>query len=256
MKVRSCPKSVSEKCTEKILQQMKKSFYKIFKNDGKTKLGLGFFSHIKYDNRYIPVLIMNSLELYYENIDTIKVFQNNVEKEIKLGDIKIKNRALNIIVIEIKEEQKNRIYFLKIDERLYIKDSEYLFENESIYIIQYFNPGANHFSLSSINDIDDNSSFEFLSDININSKISIVFNSSNNRIIGIYKEKKSNYTNKAFFFNLVIEAFIIKYKHNLNTCNEINILLNMDSKDVKKKKIFIFLIIMEKEDLNLKIMKY
>ena len=125
---------------------------------------------------------------------------------------------------------------MKIDERLYIKDSEYLFENESIYIIQYFNPGENHFSLSSINDIDDNSSFEFLSDININSKISIVFNSSNNRIIGIYKEKKSNYTNKAFFFNLVIEAFIIKYKHNLNTCNEINILLNVDSKDVKKKK--------------------
>ena len=173
MKVKSYPKSISEKCTEKILEQMKKSFYQILKDDGKTNLGIGFFSHIKYDNRYIPVLIINSLILFYENIDKIKVFQNNIEREIKLGETKIKNRSLNLTVVEIKEEEKDKIYFLKIDERLFKKDSEYLFENESIYTIQYFNTDEKHFSLGSLKNIDNNSTFKFLSDINKSLKLQL-----------------------------------------------------------------------------------
>ena len=228
MKVKSYPKSISEKCTEKILEQMKKSFYQILKDDGKTNLGIGFFSHIKYDNRYIPVLIINSLILFYENVD-----------KIKLGETKIKNRALNISVVEIKEEEKDKIYFLKIDERLFKKDSEYLFENESIYTIQYFNTDEKHFSLGSLKNIDNNSSFKFLSDINKSSKITIIFNSTNGNIIGIYKEKKSDYINKAFFFNLIIEAFIIKYKNNLNSCNEINILIKVNPGEVNKEIYFL-----------------
>ena len=239
MKAKSYPKSLSEKCTEKILEQMKKSFYKLLKNDGKTNLGLGFFSHIKCDNIDIPVIIINSQESYNENIDTIKIIKSNVEKEIKLGDIKIKNRALNITVVEIKEEVKDEIYFLKIDERLYKKDSEYLFENESIYTIQYINAGEIHFSLGSINNVDKNSAFKFLGDMNKNSKISIIFNSANDKITSIFKEKKSKYINKALFFNLIIDAFIIKYKHNLFSCNEINILIKIAPKDIKKNIYFI-----------------
>ena len=175
MKAKFYPKSVSEKFVEKILEQMKKSFYKVFKNDGKTELGLGFFSQVKCYERYIPVLVLNSLVLYYENIDTIKVSKNNVKSEIKLGDIKIKNKVLNITVIEIEEKQNDKIYFLELENRLYKKDLEDLFENESIYTIQYFKTDETYSSFGTITTVNNSTTFKLLCDININSKFSIIF---------------------------------------------------------------------------------
>ena len=42
------PEPVSQSCLEKILDQTKNSIYQIYRNDGKTILGIGFFCYIKY----------------------------------------------------------------------------------------------------------------------------------------------------------------------------------------------------------------
>ena len=54
------PKSVSEKCTEKILEQMKNSFYKVYNKDGKSEIGIGFFSYIEIESKNVPIIIYNT----------------------------------------------------------------------------------------------------------------------------------------------------------------------------------------------------
>ena len=50
-------KPVSKLCTKKILDQMDNSIYKIKDKKGYSKIA--FFSKIKYENKNIPILILN-----------------------------------------------------------------------------------------------------------------------------------------------------------------------------------------------------
>ena len=183
------PKSASQACIEEILSQMKKSIGTIYKVDGKTELGKGYFCHIKYEKRNIPVIIINNLELYKEEIDTIIFTNKSVLKKIKLEGIKIKSNKFKITVFEIKENKREEIHFLEIDERLYKKEQEYLFNKESIYILQYFDIENIQVSSGIINIDNNNSEFDYSG--NENSKGSLIFNLSNNKIIGICNDKKS-----------------------------------------------------------------
>ena len=71
-------KPVTMQCTQKIISQMKNSFYKIDINDETSIIGI--FSHIKNININIKVLILNKY-ITFENIDkSIKVFINNDSK--------------------------------------------------------------------------------------------------------------------------------------------------------------------------------
>ena len=60
------PKSVSETYTKKILEQMENSFYKVYKNEGKTQIGTGFFSYIQCASKAVPVIIIKPAEVYEE----------------------------------------------------------------------------------------------------------------------------------------------------------------------------------------------
>ena len=58
-------------------KQMKDSIYTIYKQDGITELGVGFFCYIKYENKNIPVLIIKGLILDPDDIDTVKIFKKS-----------------------------------------------------------------------------------------------------------------------------------------------------------------------------------
>ena len=76
------PEPLSQTCLKKILTQTNNSIYQIYRNDGKTKLGIGFFCYIKYEKKEIPVAIINNYEFNKEDIDSIKIYKENDEKEI------------------------------------------------------------------------------------------------------------------------------------------------------------------------------
>ena len=56
---------------------MEKSFYNIYRKDGKSEIGKGFFCHINYENEKIPIIIISGLELYEEDLDCIIIYKNN-----------------------------------------------------------------------------------------------------------------------------------------------------------------------------------
>ena len=76
--MKAYPEPISQACFEKILDQMKNSIYQVYRSDGKTILGIGFFCIIKYKDKKIPVVIINNFEFNKEDIDSIKILK---EKE-------------------------------------------------------------------------------------------------------------------------------------------------------------------------------
>ena len=231
------PKSASQVCIKEIINQTNNSFYKIYKEDGKTEIGTGFFCNIKYEKKNIPVIIINDLGIYEEDLYTIIIYKNNTKEEIKLGETKIKNKEFNIVVIEIIDNKSSEIHFMEIDDRIYQKDIELLFNNESLYIMQYSNIDNIQISPGVMSNILNNSEFEYLG--NKDSIGSLIFNVSNNKIIGILYKNKSIYIDTGFFFQSVIIKFIIKYKHNKYHENEINILIKVEQEDINNKIYFL-----------------
>jgi len=233
------PKFNSQKSIYEMTNQMKNSIYTIYKQDGKTELGVGFFCYIKYENKNIPVLIIKGLISDPDDIDTVKIFKNKNEKQIELGETRLKNDTFQVTIFEIKENRRNRIHYLEIEDILYKNESENLLENASIYIMKYFDIKDIQVCPGVINNINDNSSFKYFGNINSNSKGALIFSSLNNKIIGIHNESNQNYINEGLFFKAIIKAFTIKYRHNNNSCNEINIIVNVEKNDINKKIYFL-----------------
>ena len=233
------PKFTSQKSIDEMSNQMKNSIYTIYKQDGITELGIGFFCYIKYENKNIPVLIIKGLILDPDDMDIVKIFKKKNEKEIELGETRLKNDTFNVTIFEIKENRRNRIHYLEIEDILYKEESEYILENVSIYIMKYFNINDIQVCPGVINNINDNSSFKYFGNVNPNSKGALIFSSHNNKIIGIHNVTNSNYINEGLFFNIIIKAFTIKYKHNKNSCNEINIIINVEKNEINKKIYFL-----------------
>ena len=114
------PKSVTKRCTQTILDQMNNNFiYKIKEEDG--NYSNGFFCHIKYQNKNIPVVIINN---YIIKDDIINVLINDEIKTIKLGKIGIIYHEYNISIIEIEKNIDYNINYLELDNNIYKNDSE------------------------------------------------------------------------------------------------------------------------------------
>ena len=155
--------------------------------------------------------------------------------EIKLGNIRIKNTELNLTVIEIEDNKRIGIHFLELDDRLYKKEHECYFKNDSLYIIQCSNINNILVSSGVISDICNNNTFKYLGCNN--PKGSIIFNTFNNKIIGINGENKSTFNNIGLFFKPIIEGFKIKYRH--LTTNEINLVVKAEKDDINNKIYFL-----------------
>ena len=139
----------------------------------------------------------------------------------------------------------NDLHFFEIDEKLYEENSEMFYSGESIYVIQY-NKEEKDFSVSYgvINDIN-NQDIIYSCNTKLKTEISIIFNLSNNKIIGIYNFS-SSYYNKGIFFKKLINEFneFYKIKKNRNNLlknifeNEIEISINVNNYKDNKKYIF------------------
>ena len=233
------PKPATKQCTKKILEQINDSFYTIKEID--NKFGTCFFSYIKFKDKTIPVMISNyQIIRYLPNNKKIKISDNKKSIFVEFDKAKYINKKYNLSIIQIKENKKNKINYIELDDYLYEEQLEINFTNESIYTINYNNEKDISISYGIINNINN---FEityscYLNLFNTNSKI---FNLSNNKLIGIFKNCSECY-NKGIFFNYFIKEFINEYKQTRkeeNNNNEINILLNIERKDINKNIYFL-----------------
>ena len=188
-------KAITKQCTKEILDQMEKSFCKIEGKDNQ----LGFFCYLNYQNKNITALLTkNDININLNNILNISL--NDINTEIKLGDVIYENKIDKISIIEIEESKIDNIKYLEFDDKLYEKYPEILYHKELIYIIQYTNKDDILVSYSMINDINKNE-FIYNCDINIKAKFSLIFNLSNNKLIGFHTNKYNN-SNKGLLFKL------------------------------------------------------
>ena len=238
---------IEKKCIEKILEQMNNYIYII--NEKDENYETGFFCHIKYKDKTISVVIINKYLLDEELNNSIIIGTNDKHyQNIELGDIKYKNKNFNITMIEIKINKNNNINFIELDDKLYEKESEMYYNKESIYIIQFNSRNDISLSFGMINNIE-KSSLIYSSKLNPRLNFSLIFNLSNNKLIGI-NGNKLKYYNYGIYFNFIINGFINnykyinmfrtkkKYKYN-QLRNDINILMNADPEDINKNIYFL-----------------
>ena len=225
------PKPISKRCIQQILYQMNNSIFKISEKE------IGFFCSIKYENKNIPVMVINNYLLDEKYNESIDISINNTKKALKLGKTRYTNKEYNISIIEIKEDENYNINYLEIDDNLYEKYLEICYHNETIYIVHKKNEDDNSVSFGLINNIDE-SYLKYSCNLNSNQNGCPILNSSNNKLIGIHINR-SNYYNKGIIMKNVINEFINKYKWNQNTINEIDITIKIDKKDINKEVYFL-----------------
>ena len=190
----------------------------------------------------IPVLIIDNYIQLDKLEECIKVTINGKSKVIELGDTNYQNKELNVTILEIKENKKNKIHFLEIDDAIYRNDSELYYIKEQIYIIQWKNMTDILLSFCEIKYIK-KLDFIYTSQISSKSKFSLIFGLSNNKLIGKHESKLEHY-NKGSLFKKIINIFIKKYNVDNNYKynkfpNEINILIKINEKDINEKIYFL-----------------
>ena len=218
------PKPVTKRCTQNILNQMNSTFYDINQN-------IGFFCNIKYQNKKIQVLMINN----YLNDEEIE-FLNNIlinNETIELENIIYKSIEYNITIIKIKNN--NNLNYIEIDDKLYENESEMNYNKDSIYILQYNNMNDILVSYGLMKEINKN---KIIYTGNINSKYSLIFNLSNNKLIGIYNNQ-SKYYNNGIFLKYIIKEYENKYNYFRNKDNEILLKLKIDKNDINKEIYFL-----------------
>ena len=222
------PKSITKRRQQKILEKMNEINNSICKINSTNEIGL--FCNIKFNHKIIPVLIINNYMNNDNYLNKIQVILNNKEEIIEIQEIIYKDITQNITIIKIKDNNNKNIKYIEIDDKLYEKESEIYYNNESIYIMQIKKEDI----LVSYGIIKEINKYELIYKGNIKTNYCLIFNLNNNKLIGIHKYK-SNYFNKGFCFNNIIK----RIKNNINYINEINILVDIKNEDINKKIYFI-----------------
>jgi len=159
---------------------------------------------------------------------------------LEFGNIKYFDKSLDLSILEIKKIKNKNIKYIEFDDYLYVKDSEFFYNKESIYTIYYGNKDI-YISYGIINNLN-KSELRCSCNVYTNSSGFPIFNLNNNKLIGLYVSK-SNYFIKGIFFKFIIKELIneIKYefKYKENIKNEINILINIGKNDINKKIYFL-----------------
>ena len=151
-------------------------------------------------------------------------------------------------IIEIKDYQDFNLNFTELDDKICESESEMYYQGESIYIFQHNDLKSILVSFGNITNID-HSEITYSGNINSESEGSPIFNSFNNKLIGIDKTKDHNYYNKGLFLKLSIKEFIYRYQYrnkiNLKNENknhfenEINIEIKITKDDIYTKIYFL-----------------
>ena len=210
-------KPVTAESTKKILEQMENCICKVKNNQ---IIGIGFFCRIPYkNNTKINVLITS-----YQIIDDFYLNQNN-QINLLLNDyneLKIINldpsrkifstKDFNTTIIELKQND-NITNYLELDDNLFSDNSKSLYENGSIYMLQYLNGGNASVSYGILNELNGFNIKHTCSAESCSSGAPIL-NISNNKTIGIslYNNNMNmnmniNY-NEGIYLKYAIENFI------------------------------------------------
>jgi len=120
------PRPVTKKVTQKILNQMTNSIFKIQANKG--EIDICYFCYIKYQDKDIPVVIVNNCLSGVDLGNKITININGRAKEIELGKTRYLNKEFNISIIEIKEKKIKNINFIELDDILYENEPEMFFQ--------------------------------------------------------------------------------------------------------------------------------
>ena len=122
------PRPATKQVTQKILNQMTNSIFKIKENKGKNDFC--YFFYIKYKDKDIPVVIVNNC-LSGDDLDNkITINMNGRAKEIELGKTRYLNKEFKISIIEIKEKKIKQINFIELDDILYENEPEMFFKKK------------------------------------------------------------------------------------------------------------------------------
>ena len=159
---------------------------------GGNKIGTGFFSKIKYKDKYIKVLITNYHIIndeYLKDKNKLKVYVNEEYKIISINENSIiylsDNKKYDIIIIRINEDEINN--YLEIDENIFKSNSELAYNNEQIYILHYPNAGECKVSygkgIQKINEYD----ISHLCNTESGSSGAPILSLLTNKVIGIHK---------------------------------------------------------------------
>ena len=209
-----------------ILQKMKNSICKIFKD--KEETGVGFFCYIPYNDKKLPVLVTNNHlinEKYINNYKKVKISINENRNNYEIiidGSRKIySNQDYDITIIEIKEEDGINNHFLVIDEKLFKNNVKDFYEGKAIYIIQYTFNDKVCISSGIIKEIKDYE-LRYSCSTDIGSSGSAIIILEDYTIIGIHHQspKKLN-LNKGIFLKNPFNDFI-KTKLNNNVEEKYN----------------------------------
>ena len=173
---------------EKILEQMKQCICKIY---GK-KIGTGFFCKILFKDKLVPVLMTNYHIIDDDFIENNKQIKISIDESHKLINIDNSNKIYSheknkydIMIIKLKEGEVNN--FLELDENIFNNNSEYLYEDDSIYVLHY--PNGSKASVSFGNGIKTFNNFDIKHKCNTGTGSSgaPILNLSTNKILGIHK---------------------------------------------------------------------
>ena len=242
------PKPLTKDGMKKISNQMDNLIYKI--EEKGENFNLGFFCYIKYQNKDIPVLIINNNGSILEEYKGFVILSNDdkSKKRIELGEIRYHDKEQKLTIVEVKLDKNENINFIEIDDMIYSYESEMYYYKETIYTIQNSKDFKNTYvSFGIINTIND-TKLKYFGKINTELSGFPIFNLVTNKLIGIHEYHADNY-NQGKFLKFAINKFIDEYKYIKkrkaknkiieNLENEINILINVDKKDIKNEIYFI-----------------
>ena len=211
-KLKIYPEMVSLESTEIIANQMRKNIFKICLKDGSK--GTGFFCKIPFiNNKELKVLMTNNHFINNLGMEKLIISINNDKeiRELELNNrIKYINKEFDIAIIEIKEKDSINNY-LELDENIMKKDSNLLYVNNSIYILQYTGGNKIGVSYGILQGIYEDKKYNFnhLCSTGEGSSGSPIINLRNNKVIGMHNETDSrNNFNIGLFLNYAIEDFL------------------------------------------------
>ena len=171
--------------------------------------------------------------------ESINIEMNDNRYKIELTDIVYSSKEQNTTIIMIKNNmQKNNIHFMEIDDYLYENEYNMYYYKGSIYIIQNNNIKDISVSFGKIKTINKDE-IKYSGIINLKSKYSVIFNSYNNKLIGLHKNNLYYY-NRGMLFKSILNGFIYEYKHSyLNKINEINISVKISEEEINTELFFL-----------------
>ena len=213
-KLNNSPEPVTISGTKTILNQLMNCICKLNINGAN---GTGFFCKIPFQNNETKIFLMTNYHVldknYYESNNKINLLIND-EKEIKTIDLRIKrntyfNKDNDIILIELNEND-NIKYFLELDDNLFRHNNNILYENKSLYVLQY--PHGNNAAVSfGLLIFLDKYEIKHTCSTEKGSSGSPILNLETNKVIGIHKEGSINFEfNKGTYLKNILIDFIQK----------------------------------------------